>query len=359
MRDGTPDAEAVENASRSSSALTYPFPEPPGAGAAFDVAEGVKWLRMPLPFVLDHINVWALADGPGWTLVDTGVRSKDITAAWEAALAGPLEGRAPSRVIATHMHPDHIGLAGWLTRQFDVRLWITRLEYLTCRALVADTGKPAPEDGVSFYRAAGWSQSQLNAYRANFGRFGHAVHHLPDSYRRIVDGERILIGQIEWRVVTGSGHSPEHACLWAEREGLFISGDQVLPRISSNVSVWPTEPDADPLSDWLASIAKLKASVPADVLVLPSHGLPFRGLHDRLDALQRGHERALERLTKLLSEPRRAVDTFGALFARAIGDDLVGMATGEAMAHLNCLKARGVACVEADDQQVHWWRRIQ
>jgi glyoxylase-like metal-dependent hydrolase (beta-lactamase superfamily II) len=359
LRDGLPDAEVMADAAETRRVpLVYPFTDKPEAGGAIEAAPGVKWLRLPLPFVLDHINVWAIRDGDGWTLVDTGVRSKDCMAAWEQILAGPLEGLPVKRVIVTHMHPDHVGLAGWLTSRFGVRLWMTRLEYLTCRVLVADTGREAPEDGVRFYRASGWSEAQIEAYRARFGGFGKAVHHLPDGYRRMREGETIRIGEHGWRVVMGNGHSPEHACLWCEDLGVLISGDQVLPRISSNVSVWPTEPDADPLDDWLASLAKLKREIPGGALVLPSHGEPFTGLHDRLDALTRGHERSLTRLLRLLAEPKRVVDTFGALFARSIGDDLIGMASGEANAHLNCLVGRGLATVEPDAEGVLWWRAV-
>jgi glyoxylase-like metal-dependent hydrolase (beta-lactamase superfamily II) len=360
LADGLPDAEVVRDAlSARRAPLTYPFEEVPGAGEAIEVAEGVLWLRMPLPFALDHINLWALKDGDGWTLVDTGVRSKATMEAWEQVFSGPLEGRPVRRVVVTHMHPDHIGLAGWLTRRFDCRLWMTRLEYVTCRMLVADTGREAPEEGVRYYRAAGWTEAEIEAYRTRFGGFGHAVHHLPDAYRRIEDGETFAVDGRAWRVVTGCGHSPEHACLYREDDGLLISGDQVLPKISSNVSVWPTEPDADPLTDWLESIAKLRGVFPEETFVLPSHGAPFRGLHLRLDALARGHERSLERLLNLLDEPKRAVDVFGSLFARSIGADLLGMATGESRAHLNCLAGRGLARVEADAEGVLWWRAAQ
>jgi glyoxylase-like metal-dependent hydrolase (beta-lactamase superfamily II) len=336
--------------------LDYPFPNTPQPGEAIAVADGVLWLRLPLPFILDHINVWALRDGDGWTLVDTGVRMAPCMEAWEAALAGPLEGKPVKRVLVTHMHPDHVGLAGWLTRRFDCRLWMTRLEYMTCRVLAADTGREAPEDGVRFYRAAGWNDDQIEGYRKRFGGFGRGVHHLPESYRRIVDGETIEIDGKPWRVVTGNGHSPEHACLYRESDKTLISGDQVLPRISSNVSVWPTEPEADPLADWLDSLAKLKATFPADALVLPSHGEPFRGLHLRLDGLATGHEKSLTRLLRSIATPKRAIDVFGSLFARPIGEDLMGMATGEGLAHLNCLKNRGQATCEADEAGVVWWR---
>jgi glyoxylase-like metal-dependent hydrolase (beta-lactamase superfamily II) len=224
--------------------------------------------------------------------------------------------------------------------------------------LVADTGREAPEDGVRFFHAAGWDNEGIDTYKARFGGFGKAIYQLPDSYRRMVDGETFAIGDHVWRVVTGQGHSPDHACLWCEDLGVLISGDQVLPRISSNVSVFPTEPDADPLTDWLTSLAKVKATVPDTVLVLPAHNDPFRGLHARIDGLISGHERGLARLAGKLAEPRRAVDTFGALFARPIGPDLLGMATGEALAHLNCLIGRGLAVREADANGVNWYRAV-
>jgi glyoxylase-like metal-dependent hydrolase (beta-lactamase superfamily II) len=240
-------------------------------------------------------------------------------------------------------------MAGWLTRKFQCRLWMTRLEYLTCRTLVADTGREAPEEAIRFYAQCGWPEEALDTYRARFGGFGKYMHALPDSFRRLTDGERLRIGAHEWSVVVGRGHSPEHACLVNADLGVMISGDQVLPRISSNVSVFPTEPDADPLADWIGSIEKLRAQLDDSLLVLPAHGDPFRGLHARLDRLASGHERGLERLRRSLAEPKRAIDVFGALFARPIDSkgELLGMATGESLAHLNHLMARGEALREA------------
>lgn len=348
--DGRPDAEGG-----SARGLNYPCGAPPGPGEAAPVAEGVLWLRLPLPMSLDHINLWALDDGDGWTVVDTGLNYPAAIEAWEALFAGPLAGRPVTRVLCTHMHPDHIGLAGWLCRRFDAPLWMSRLEYVTARMLLADTGRPAPEEGVQFYRAAGWDEVQIENYRARFGMFGKAVAPMPESYRRIAAGDRIEIGGQIWWVVGGHGHSPEHAALLREADGVFISGDQVLPRISSNVSIWPTEPEADPLGDWLESLAHLKREVPADVLVLPSHGEPFHGLHTRLDALDRGHHTALRRLERTLAEPKRAIDVFSSLFARPVGDGLLGMATGESLAHLNHLLGQGRATKTRDADGVDWW----
>ena len=337
-------------------ALIYPLGQPPEPGEAVEVAPGVFWMRMPLGGPLSFINVWALKDGDGWALVDTGMQTSPTSKAWRQVIAGPLGGKPITRVFVTHLHPDHVGLAGWITRKFHCRMWMTRLEYLQCRMLVADTGREAPQDAIDFYRAAGWDEEALENYKARFGGFGKAIYQLPDSFHRVRDGDEIMIGDHVWRVVVGSGHSPEHACLYCPALKLMISGDQVLPRISSNVSVFPTEPDGDPLTDWLVSLARIKTLVPDDVLVLPAHNDPFIGLHARIDHLIRGHERGLERLEKLLAEPKRSIDVFGSLFARKIGPELLGMATGESLAHLNCLLRRGRAVTEQDDKGVLWYR---
>lgn len=351
MRDGIEEQEAPR------ARLSYPFEEGPKPGEAIDIAAGVKWLRMPLQGSLAFINVWAIAEADGWAIVDTGMGGPATMEAWRAAFAGPLKGKPVSRVFVTHMHPDHIGMAGWLTRKFNARLWISRLEFLMCRSLAADTGREAPEDALRFYRAAGWDDEALEVYRTRFGGFGKGLHALPDSFHRLTDGDEIMIGDHMWRVVTGSGHSPEHSCLHCPDLQLFISGDQVLPKISSNVSVFPTEPDGDPLDDWLTSLARIKARTPDDVLVLPAHNDPFFGLHARIDHLIEGHERGLARLEGVLAEPKRAVDVFSVLFKRRINGYLLGMATGESLAHLNCLIARGRAVKETDDEGVVWYRR--
>jgi glyoxylase-like metal-dependent hydrolase (beta-lactamase superfamily II) len=340
------------------SPLDYPFAERPVPGESLPVAPGVHWIRMPLPYALDHINLWALEDRDGWTVVDTGTRTEAVTEAWRTLFTKSPDGRSIVRIVVTHMHPDHVGMAGWLSRKFGAPLWMTGTEYLHCRVMVGDTGREAPPEAIEFYRRAGWSEEAIETYRTRFGNFGRHIHPLPDRFRRLTDGQLLDIGGHDWRIVVGHGHSPEHACLYSAGQKLLISGDQVLPRISSNVSVYPLEPEANPMQGWLDSLDKLQREVPDDVLVLPSHNEPFRGLHRRLEALRRGQHTALLRLRRSLAQPKRAIDVFGALFGRPIPHDnvpLLGMATGESLACLNWLMARGEATRELRDDGVHWY----
>ncbi len=293
--DGLPDTSSRKPR------LDYPFPEAPEPGSVLEVADGVFWVRMPLPFALEWINLWLLRDGEGWTIVDTGLATEETRTHWRSVFETVLDGRPVKRVICTHMHPDHSGLAGWITRKFQCPLVMSRLEYLTCRVLLADTGREAPDAGISFFKAAGWDETALESYRKRFGGFGRAVSRFPDSYQRLEAGDSVAIDGSDWKVMIGNGHSPEHVCLFNADKNLFISGDQVLPRISSNVSVFPTEPDADPLGDWLASCERLADALPKDVLVLPAHNLPFVGVRARLKSSDR-------RTSHITEAAREAID---------------------------------------------------
>jgi glyoxylase-like metal-dependent hydrolase (beta-lactamase superfamily II) len=316
----------------------------------------VGWARLPIPGSLKHINVWLLDEGDGVAMVDTGIDLPQCREAWDALFAGPLAGRRVTRIICTHFHPDHVGLAGWLAERFGAPLWMTREEWLFARMLSADVRDAPPAEAIGYWRSAGWSEELIAAESAKgWGRFAAWVTPVPASFVRMRDGETLRVGAREWRVTVGNGHCPEHACLVDDAGGLMIAGDQVLPRITSNVSLSLSEPEADPLGDWLDSIDRLR-SLPESLLVLPSHGEPFTGLHARLDALAAGHLDRLDALHRHLVEPRRAVDCFGVLFARKIEDGMMGLATGEAMAHLRRLECDGRA-VREDRGGVHWYSR--
>lgn len=360
---GSPDASLTQDDSftaTSHAGLTYPWGDAaPGAGETIRIADGISWARLPMPGSLGHINSWLLDDtdaaGEGVAVVDTGICLTICSDAWKALYAGALADKRITRVFGTHLHPDHIGLAGWIAKKQGVKLWMTRGEMLTARTIVADTSEATPEEALVQSRAAGWDEEAIERQKAEgWGRFGMMVFPLPRSYARIKDGDVLDMGAHRWRVVTGSGHSPEHACLWNEREGVLVSGDQVLPRISSNVSVNITEPDADPLGEWLASIDKLLATIPSDVIVCPAHGEPFKGLHVRLMALRDEHRMRLYNLAEAAAKaPLRAVDSFPLLFNRPIGSHNQGLATGEAFAHLKRLEVEGR--VKREDRDGVWW----
>ena len=335
--------------------LDYAFDETPDTGTTMPVADGIHWLRMPLPPPFGSINLWLLEDDDGWAIVDTGIFSDASKTVWRGTLAGLLADKPVRRVVVTHLHPDHVGCAGWLASELDVELWMTREEYLLCRVLVADTGRDAPDAGVRFYTGAGFPVEALSRYRKMFGLFGRHVGPLPESYRRLQAGDALAMGGRRWEVLIGNGHSPEHACLSDAQRKLFISGDQLLPTISSNVSVYPTEPHADPRLD---SLARLREHLPADVLVLPAHGRPFRGAHARIDELIAEHTEGLAGVVELCAErPRRAIDVFPALFKSEVTERNLIMATGEAVAHLNYLVADGELTKTEDADGVLWYAR--
>jgi len=336
------DESLTGPALQSHGGLDYPLGKwTPPPGEPHEIAPGVRWLRMGLPFVLDHINLWLLDDhdaqGPGTTIVDTGICAPACTAIWE----GLLPGLRVTRIIGTHFHPDHVGLAGWLSRRTGASLWMTRGEYLMARMVQLDARDTPPPEAVEFAVEAGWSTEAIDRLqRRGWRHYASAASPLPARYHRMTDGQKIMIGDRCWQVVVGSGHSPEHACLVSDDGSLMISGDQVLPRITPNVSVPMMEPLGDPLGDWLASIERLRR-LPDTPLVLPSHGLPFHGLHARLDQLAQGHHQQLEALHDFCATPRQVIDCFPVLFRRPIDETLIGMATGEALAHLRRLEMAG------------------
>lgn len=336
--------------------IRHPFAAPPAEGEAIRVAEGILWLRLPLPMALDHVNIYALDDGDSWSIVDAGLSSKRAKAIWERLLSGPLQGKPVRRVILTHHHPDHVGLAGWFQSR-GAELLATRTAWLYARMLTLDVQeRPSPE-ALTFYRRAGLSEAEL-AKRAGERPFNFAdiVEPLPLGFTRISEGSRLWAGGRDWTVRIGHGHAPDHATLWSD-DGIVLGGDQLLPGISANIGVYPTEPEADPLTDWLDSCRALAIHARDDQLILPGHKLPFTGLPFRLVQMAENHESALDRLLDHLTTPRTAADCFPPLFKREIGPAEFSLALVESIAHLNCLLRRGLVSRSLTSAGAWAWER--
>jgi glyoxylase-like metal-dependent hydrolase (beta-lactamase superfamily II) len=323
--------------------LFFPFAAPPPPGEAIEVAPGIHWLRMPLPFALDHINLWLVGAGDDVALVDCGYGDAPTRELWSRHFATTLGGRAPARIVVTHYHPDHVGNAAWLAQRFALPVWMSAAEFLTAHAVRAEGAGHALADTCALFRAHGVEDDHIAALEARGNAYARGVPALPASFRRLFPGSAYRLGATEFRVIAGYGHSPEHAALYSDERRVLISGDMLLPKISTNVAVWPVEPDADALARFLDSLAAFE-SLPADTLVLPSHGLPFRGLHARVEALRAHHRDRLAELTDAVRQSggaATAADVVPVLFRRELDLQQRFFAIGEAIAHLNHLAAGG------------------
>ena len=324
------------------SPLVFPHAEPPAPGEIVEIAPGVLWFRLALPFALDHVNVYLIDDGDGWAVLDTGLGDAATVAAWEAALAGKLRGRPLTRLIGTHFHPDHVGLAGWLTERFDLELLMSRTEYLFTVMLRGNLDAIESPAHLAFFRRHGLDEPAIEALVGRGHSYLRMTTGMPSTYRRLVAGETIDIGGRQFDVLTGGGHAPEQVMLLCRDEGLFFPADQVLARITPNISVWAWEPAADPLGDYMSSLASLPLQVPSGVLVLPAHNLPFRGAHVRLRELTAHHEERCARIAAACATTAlSAAEIVPVLFRRPLDAHQTGFAFGEVLAHINYMLSRG------------------
>jgi glyoxylase-like metal-dependent hydrolase (beta-lactamase superfamily II) len=337
--------------------LNYPLAEAlPALGGTLEVAPGMRWVRMNLPFALDHINLWLLRDEvegrAGWTIVDCGIANDATRQAWEQVFANELGGLPVLRVIVTHMHPDHLGLGHWLTERWGVRLWISATDYSVARAASGIPGSGGLGSAL-FMKSHGLSDPEaIEKIKSRTNYYANMVPQIPAQYRRMMDGDVIRIGGHDWTCIAGYGHAPEHIALHCAQQGVLISGDMVLPRISTNVSVFDIEPESNPLPLYLKSIAQMKA-LPADTLVLPSHGRPFTGLHTRIEQLTTHHdERFADVLAACAEAPQSAADLLMVLFRRKLDLHQTTFAMGESIAHLHALWLSGKLQRQVDAQGV-------
>ncbi len=351
--------------------LTYPLlaqlPEP---GSALEVAPGVLWLRMGLPFALNHINLWLLRDRlphptqagvlqEGWTAVDCGIDNPATRQAWLQIEQEVLQGLPILRVLVTHMHPDHMGLAHWLCERWQAPLWMSTSEYqsawLACSGLSNFGGDPT----VQFFSAHGWNKpEELAMVKSRVGYYASMVPQIPGAYVRLMAGAHVRIGERTWQCIGGHGHSPEHMALVDAQHQLLISGDMLLPSISTNVSVYAMEADGNPLQHFLDSLDKMQ-HLPDETLVLPSHGRPFRGAATRIAQLRRHHAERLDELLYACSEQAlSAYDALPLIFKRPLDVHQTTFALGEAVAHLNLLWLAGRLSRQRDDSGIYRFRTV-
>lgn len=329
--------------------LRYPLGQVlPEAASKLEVAPGLFWLRLPLPFALDHVNLWLLRDEwdgrQGWTVVDCGIDNPALRAQWEQVIAHELEGLPIVRVLVTHMHPDHLGLAHWLCARFDADLWMTHGEYTLGRLLShgeAGSGAGGHASATHFHRHGLVEAADLAKVKQRKTYYSNMVPAVPPTFRRLVGGQTIEIGGRSWQILIGMGHSPEHVSLYCAASRLLMAGDMVLPRISTNVSVFEMEPEADPLALYLHTLDSF-SPLPAETLVLPSHGKPFQGLHVRIQQLHAHHQERLEETLALCrQQPSTARELVPVMFRRELDLHQLTFAMGEAIAHLNYLWLAG------------------
>ncbi|MGK0375414.1 MAG: glyoxylase-like metal-dependent hydrolase (beta-lactamase superfamily II) [Arenicella sp.] len=336
--------------------LEYPFemrwsPEP---GTPFEVVDGVYWLRVPLPIALDHINLWILRDGDGWTLVDSGYDAQVCKDVWEKVFYGFLTPESVNKIIITHFHPDHIGLASWLALRCDCPILISEGEYRHYESIINRDPIEFKQEASAFVHEMGYSADMVEKFVGFMENDDKPVESRVQlsMCKFIQEGDLIDVDGRDWRVISGNGHSPEHACLYCEELNTMISGDQSIARISSNVSVYPSNRDKDPLGDWLQSCQKLRDSLPADTLMLPAHQEPFRGNIERMQQLIDDHHAQLNRLRLAVDAPISPVEARAVLFDRELNVIETLLATGETLAHLNYLMHRKEISLEYDSQGV-------
>lgn len=321
--------------------LSFPIETPPETGEVIEIADGLLWFRIPLPFLLDHVNIYLVRDHDGWAVIDTGIRTDTAIAVWDQLLAGPLAGKRISRVIVTHFHPDHIGLAGWLCERFDAPLLTSQSTYMTSRVISLAPNETGLRQHYDFYTSHGMSKEAAGLVAINGSEYLRLVSPLPLTFLRLLMPDTLDIGGRSFRIFTGDGHAPEQIMLYCEEERLFFAADQVLERISPNVSAQATEPNGDPLGHFLRSLRFIRAEIPEDVLVLPGHRRPFHGLHQRTRELETHHEERCDLIRAACARgPHSVADLVPILFKRELDDHQMGFAFTETLAHVNRLVRR-------------------
>jgi len=342
MHDGAPSAHAE---------IEYTHALAPAFGSEVTLAPGLMWVRLPLPFRLNHVNIWLLEEPDGWTAIDTGAATVEARNIWDALAAGPMRGKPIRRLIATHGHTDHVGLASWIVDRFDCPFISTQVEWMTPQLRRQESFEESRPEVIRFFTAHGCDEEQIALYHQERRRTHAQLLPMPQAYERIRNGDEITFGGRSWRVITAGGHAAEHASFYCAADNILIVGDQILSKITPVIGVFAQEPNGNPLAEYLTSFPPFEA-LPPDVLVLPSHGLPYRGLHRRIHELVDHHHARLAHLEQLMDRPKNATELTAGLFARAVAEGQARLALAETLAHIHFLLVTGrIERVRADNGQ--------
>jgi glyoxylase-like metal-dependent hydrolase (beta-lactamase superfamily II) len=333
----------AEPVAKASDPLSYPFETPPQPDEVIEIRPGVLWVRLSLPFRLNHVNIYLLADGDGWTMIDTGIGNEATIEAWTKLFEGPLRSIRITRLIVTHAHPDHVGLAGWIVERFDCPLYMSQVEYLQSAYHQHRGSEERKLAQRLFFRRHGMDEDITDQLLGRGQEYLKRVSILPASFHRLSKGDDITLGSRRFRILTGGGHSLDQVMLYCAEDKLFLSADQVLSKISPNVSVWAVEPDANPLGEYLQSLAELDRTLPDDVLVLPGHGLPFYGAKIRIKQLADHHEERCQLIANACrTSPQTSAQLVPVVFHKHTLDaHQTGFAAGELIAHVNYMLTAG------------------
>ena len=321
--------------------LFYPFDKRPKDGALLKVSENIHWLRMPLPIALNHINLWLLEGENGFSIIDSGMSTDESKAIWKNIFSNFIKPKKIENILITHMHLDHSGLAGWLSNQLNLEPYFTQKEYKETQKITGEMPLDQLDLILDYYKKCGYDKKSLEHYKDRINYRKTLSSELVEKIISIKDQDNVQLSDGEWKVIIVEGHSPEHACLYSVKNNIFICGDALLPRITPNVSVNPIKPDSDPLGDWLESLENIKARIPNDALILPSHGYPYIGAHNRIDTIIDNHHNKLENICEFTVKPKSVYELFPLLFKSEINDNSRVLAVGETMSHVNYLVRRG------------------
>lgn len=337
--------------------ITYPFEKKPKTNILKEIVPSIYWLRLGMPFSLDHINLWLIEEDNYWTLIDTGPNTSASKASWQEIFSTQLKNKPIGQIICTHSHPDHIGLAGWICEKQSAELLMSKGEFEFYHETFSNNKHTPFSLTQQFYQRAGASDEQIQCYLKRIEALRNLIYPMPKSYQQLQDNDHITLGKYQWQVHVGRGHSPEHVCLFCDELNLLISGDQLLPTISSNISVWPSLPNANPLSDFLDSCHDISKVINNQTLVLPSHGLPFYGGKNRLNTLLEDAKKNIEHLYDFCLQPRTVSEVFPVLFKAKIDENNLMLAFGEAIANLNYLCAQGRIIATPDEKGINYYQQ--